>query len=172
MVHFRKLLAAEAATTEAASTAARTHIRISELLLVIGAAVSLLVYLILKLLSATLVLLNIVEYPLAQLLMPILVIKEALSRIIIVHQLIVLRSNKLHVFILTSNIYHFLLFLFSLFSFLHTLYCFPCYAVADGLATPTKYWEWVQPRVVSEDLLQVVVWVDVVVTLERLALLF
>lgn len=154
-----------------ASLATWSHARASELLLIV-AAVSLLIYLILELLSAALILLNVVKYPLAELLMTILIIEQALSRIVVVHQLIVLRPNKLHVSILTSNIYHFLLLLFSLFSFLHTLYCLPCDAIADRLTTSAKYWERVQPRIVAKDLLQVVARVDVVIALEWLALLF
>ena len=92
----------------------------------------------------TVCLLNVVKYPLAELLVPILIIKDSLTRIVVVHQLIVLRRpNKLHVSILTSNVYHFLLLLFSLFSFLHALNCFPSDAIAHRLTTSTKYWEWI-----------------------------
>ena len=129
---------------------------------------------ILELLGAALVLLNVVEYPLAQLLVPILIIEQALSRIVVVHQLIVRLPNKLHVLVIVVafNVYHFLLPLFSLFTFLHALYCLPGDAVADGLATSAKYWERIQPRIVSKDLLQVVGRVDIVIALEWLALLF
>jgi len=122
----------------------RSHSRVLELLWLIVTAISLLIYLILELLCAALVLLNVVKYPLAELLVPILIIKDSLTRIVVLHQLIVLRRpNKLHVSILTSNIYHFLLLLFSLFSFLHALNCFPSDAIAHRLTTSTKYWEWI-----------------------------
>lgn len=55
--------------------------------------------------------------------------------------------------------------------FAHALYGLPGYAVTDWLATSTENWEWVQPRIISEDLLQVIARVDVVHALERLALL-
>jgi hypothetical protein len=69
LIHFLKLLAAKAA-----SSTTRPHVLISKLLLVVS-AISLLIYLILELLSATLVLLNVVEYPLAEFLVPILIIE-------------------------------------------------------------------------------------------------
>ena len=145
MIHSRKLLAAEAA--------ACTHVLGSALLLV---AKPLLIYLVLQLLGAALVLLNVIEYPLTQLLMSILIVKEALSRIVVVHELVVLGANKLHISVLTPDIDHFLLPLFSLFSFLHALDCLPGNTVADGFAAAAKDRERVQPRIISEDLLQVV----------------
>lgn len=130
---------------------AGTHGRVSELLLV---AVPLLIYLVLKLLGPSLILLDIVEYTLTEFLMAVLIVEQPLSRIVIVHQLIILGANELHVPVLiASYIYHFLLLLFTLFAFLHALDCLPSYAVADRLAAATENWEGIKPRVVAEDLL-------------------
>jgi len=86
--------------------------------------------------------------------------------------LIVLGANKLHVFVLTliSYVNHFLLLLFSLFTLLHALHSLPCDAITYGFSTTAENWEGIEPWIVAENLLKIIVWVDVVVTFEWLPL--
>lgn len=86
--------------------------------------------------------------------------------------MVVLIANQLHVLAALSYVHHLLLFLLSLRLLLHTLNGFPSDSISNRLATAAEDGERVQPWIVSENLLQIVRSVDIVDTLERLALLF
>lgn len=86
--------------------------------------------------------------------------------------MVVLIANQLHVLAALSYVHHLLLFLLSLRLLLHTLNGFPGDSISNRLATAAEDGERVQPWIVSENLLQIVRSVDIVDTLERLALLF
>ena len=55
---------------------------------------------------------------------------------------------------------------------MHALDCFPGNPVSHWLAGSTEDWEWVQPRVITENLFQIIRCVDIVDALERLSFLF
>lgn len=94
--------------------------------------------------------------------------------------MVILIADKLHVLPACSSgscrslahVDHLLLLLLPLLLLLHALDRFPGDAVAHGFTAAAEDWEGVQPRIVSENLLQIVRAIYIVNALERLPLLF
>ena len=89
-----------------------------------------------------------------------------IKQLLVTHDMtILLHSSRLK----SVHLHELLLFRFS---FLKTLDCVPSYAVTHWLPTLTEYGEWIQPRIVSEYLFQIIGRVDVIVAFEWQAFLF